>query len=285
MTAAIVTDRSLSEVGSVASVYTEYAAYLAGQAELAGAALAPALAAAPSLPTSVNASARLLWGPPVAFLATWESLITNGSRTPTEWNPTAYNDTAASLSGEPLTVLGDFYAKFNGTFACAALSGAARVASCADNATRAGLAGQLATLLPMDPSIGAATLVGMGVGNATAGWAETQALVSEILGNESGLAASWILHVWGTFPTGAVSAVGAAKFARDTVSNATIGHEPIPIPRGIYTQFVNAAGTASIVEVSFSVADDATNASGGDPVYADLPRIATTSRPRCTLPT
>jgi putative drug exporter of the RND superfamily len=64
-----------------------------------------------------------------------------------------------------------------------------------------------------------------------------------------------------------------AAWANATVAATTLANEPLPVPAGILSQFVNAAGTASIVSVGFSVSDDATNASGSQPVYSDLNRI------------
>ncbi|MGP8077437.1 MAG: MMPL family transporter [Thermoplasmata archaeon] len=273
VTAAIAADRSLSDVASIDSVYTMYAAYLAGEAELAGGVLGPALAASPSLPTTVNGTAALLWGPPVAFLATWESLIGNPLRTPTQWNPPAYNATAANLSGPELTVLSEFYTAFNGTADCAAKSVPTGVDACADGAARS--AENVTLLLPADPAIGTATLAAFGVEGYPATWAATQGVVAAILGAESGLSAAWILSVWTAFPDGVVGPAAAATFAATVVASTTLAHEPLPVPDGIYTQFVNAAGTASLVEVSFSVPDDYTNASGGTPVYTNLARIDT----------
>jgi len=272
VTTALRTNRSLSDVASVDSVYTEYAAYLAGEAEIAGGVLAPALASAPSLPESVNATAAVLWGPPVAFLATWESLIANTSRTPAQWDAPAFNATAANLSGPALEVLDAFYQGFNATPGCAGRSVPAGVDACADGANRAGVA-ENTTVLELFPGIGNVTLAGMGVENYTLGWPTVQGVVASILSDSSGLPTRWILTVWTAFPSGAVGPAAAAAFANTTVARATLASEPLPVPAGLYSQFVNRAGTASLIDVSFSVGDDYTNSTGGTPVYADLPRI------------
>ncbi|HTP53592.1 MAG TPA: MMPL family transporter [Thermoplasmata archaeon] len=273
VTAAIAADRSLSDVASVESIYTEFTSYLAGQVELASGVLAPALTGSPSLPDSVNATEAVLWAPPVTFLATWEALSANHSRSPAGWDLPAYNQTAANVTGPALASLREFYAEFNGSFACATLTPYANVEHCADLAVRAGARGNLATLLP-DPALGADVLAGMAVENASRGWNVTRAVGSVYLGNESGLPGTWIETVWIGFPSGVVSPAAAALYAEANVSAHTLAHESLPVPVGMYAQFVNRAGTASIVQVSFSVADDYTNGSGGDPVYADLPTIA-----------
>ncbi|MFY9717351.1 MAG: MMPL family transporter [Thermoplasmata archaeon] len=273
VTSALAIDRSLTDVAAVSSVYTEYTGYLAGEVELAGEVLGPAFSGSPSLPAVVNESAAILWAPPTEFLANWSSLIVNTSRTPSEWDLPAFHRTAANLSGAALTDLEEFYTPFNGTLACATLAPFAAVARCADIANRDGTRGHLAALLP-DPSIGTAVLTGMGVENYSLGWTTTLGVVVEVLGNQSGLAASWLLEVEQALGPAPVSPSSAAVYAAMTVSSRTLATEPLPVPKGIAGEFVNAAGTASVVEVTFSVADDSTNASGGDPVYADLPTIA-----------
>jgi len=273
VTAAIAGDRSLAEIAGVDSVYTDYSAYLAGQARIAGGVLAPALAGLPSLPTAANGSLALLWGPPAMYLATWEGLVPNATHTPYGWEPTAYNRTAANLSGPALSVLAAFYGAFHADATCAQLPGPLAIASCADNATRAGVAPLLGTLFPgPEAALGNASLAVGDVGNFTTG-PTLRWTVAGTLAAESGLRASWVRLVWEEFPTGTVGPGPAARFANATVANHTLSTEPLPVPPALYGQFVNRAGTATLIDVSFAVADDYTNASGGSPVYADLPRI------------
>lgn len=261
-------DRRLSDVQDVETIYTEYAGYLAGQAELAGGVLAPALASSPTLPVATNASESLLWGPPAAFLATWETLRPGAAR-----NPAADNATAANLTGPALVVLGEFYAEFNGSLDCAAdAAHPAALADCVDNATRTGVAGHLGALFGPDAALGSFALADAGVLNATL-WPTTQGVAAAFLGNESGLAPAWLRTVWTAFPQGTVGPGAADRFANTTVAATTLAHEPLPVPAGLRGQFVNGAGTASLVVIDFSVSDGYTNASGQAPVYADLPVI------------
>ncbi|HTW55065.1 MAG TPA: MMPL family transporter [Thermoplasmata archaeon] len=285
LTTALATDRGLAAVAGVSSVYTAYAGYLAGQAELVGGVLRPALETAPSLPDAINASAALLWGPPILFLGTWETLIANTSRTPAAWNPYAYNATAANLSGNAteLALLRAFYAGgspatpgFNGTPGCAGLANESLVVACADTAARSNFAPLLPTLVPADEvGIARAALDGLGIANASAPipWDVVRAVGAAYLGNASGLPAAWVDTVWTAFPDGVLTPSAAAAFANATVAAATLATEPLPVPLALASEFVAPHDAATIVEVEFSVADSATNASGGMPVYADLPKI------------
>ncbi len=271
-------DRGLSDIASVETVYSVYASYLAGEVRLAGGALGAALAALPSLPVAVNASSALLWGPPATFLAAWEARIANVSKTPAEWDYPAYRSVAANSSSASLTVLNDFYAQFNQTLGCAADAVPGPVSGCADNATRAGVGPSLASivpaaLLPVSPTV----LDSLGVLNASQTGAQRTASTL-FLSVTSGLPARWFATVWAAYPGDAATGSARLAYADRLIATTTLAAEPLPVPPAILGQFVDAAGTASIVEVSFSVADDYTNASGGDPVYADLGPITSLSQ-------
>jgi RND superfamily putative drug exporter len=80
-------------------------------------------------------------------------------------------------------------------------------------------------------------------------------------------------EVWTAFPTSVPSNSTAVLWANGTVTNATLWTEPLPVPNAIRSQFVNRAGTASLIEVGFTVSDSYTNGSGGAPVFADFGRI------------
>jgi uncharacterized membrane protein YdfJ with MMPL/SSD domain len=277
VTAAVIADRSLQVVASVSSVYTEFAAYLGGQARLAGGVVEGGLASSPPLPVAVNASAALLWGPPALFLSTWEGLVAHGT-SPANASYPAYVATNGSLTNASARlVLAAFYAGydddgagFNGTAACAAQPPTA-VAACATSTARTNVEPLIPSLVPSPAQrvVPAAVLGTLNVTNATLPAAQ-RATGSIILAGSSGLSSGWIDRVWTAFPSGVVTPGAAAAFANATVANATLANEPVPVPYGIESQFVDASGTAQLIDVSFSVADSATNASGGDPVYHDL---------------
>jgi uncharacterized membrane protein YdfJ with MMPL/SSD domain len=271
VTAALENDRSLTDVASVSSVYTEYSAYLSGQTELSGRILHAALVGVPPITTTVNESATLLWGPPARFVEYWQGLVANGT-SPALANYPAYVATNASLANATASVvLGAFYAVFNGSAACA--SHPVTVVPCADAAARTGEAPLIPTLFPPTERAAPDAVLGdIGVENLTE-WPSLQKVAATLIGPAAGLPIPFLLTVWNAFPGGVVAPGAADAWANATVARSTLASEPWPVPFGIYSQFVNPGGTASIVNVAFRVADDATNSSGGDPVYSDLGKI------------
>jgi len=286
VTRAVTTDRSLGEVADVASVYTRYASYLAGQVQLAGGGIEGAAHASPALLTSLNQTALLLWGTPAEFLLEWEGFASRLTGNASSANYPAYTATVAALGNNTpaLDVLKAFYvgyngstAGFNGSAACAADPPA--VVACVDRVARAEEAGLASVLLPPSgQALGVATLAGLGAENSTL-WPEVRATASTLVAGEVGLPAPWVDTVWTAFPSGAVTSAAALAWADAAVSNATLWTEPLPVPFAISSEFVNSAGTASLISVSFSVADDSTNASGDQPVFADLPALDNRVRP------
>ncbi len=282
VTAVLLTDRSLQEVSSVQSVYTAYSAYLAGQTRLAGGALESALTGPDPLPTEVNGSADLFWGPPAAFLATWENLSAGHGGNASVYNFPAYEATRSALGNDTagLTVLNAFYngydgspAGFNGSAACAATP--TNVASCANDVVRAQEGPLVPVLAPSSSGqLVARTVLGSLNTSTYSTWPAVRGTAAAIVGSEVDFPTSWVLGVWTAFPTGVVNATAAASFANATVEEAGgLSAQPLPIPHGIEAQFVDPTGTASIISVDFAVTDSYTNASGGTPVFADLPRI------------
>ena len=279
VTAALDGDRALSDVASVSSVYTGYGGYLTGQAELAIGVLASGLAASPPVPVAVNQSAALLWGPPAAFLGAWESLVANHTA-PAAANYPAYNSTLASLGGSApaIAVLNAFYSGnasvpgFNSTSGC--WTAPATVGACTNATARATESGLVPSLVPVpaDRVVPYAVLATLGVGNFTA-WPSVQSTASVVLATESGLAGGWVLRVWEAFPSGSATTSELAAWAAALVAASTLATEPLPVPVSISSQFVDPSGTAQIVQVTFSVGDSTSNASGGMPVYDDLARI------------
>jgi uncharacterized membrane protein YdfJ with MMPL/SSD domain len=281
VTAALLANRSLRDVTSVDSVYTSYAGFLAGQVLLASGAIAGAQAAHPSLTASVNATSGLLWGPPSLFFANWASLVANATGPWSSYNAPAYNQTASALGSNAtaLAVLNAFYAGYNGSATgfngsaaqCAQGPTLSDARACADGAARANEAPLLPTILPgpTATALGQAVLGGLAIENATA-WPSVETVAATVLGGEVNFTARWIVTVWNAFPSGVPSSAQALAWANGTVAASTLSTEPIPVPLALRAGFVNAAGTASLIQVSFSVADDATDASGAHPVYDDL---------------
>ena len=93
--------------------------------------------------------------------------------------------------------------------------------------------------------------------------------------NGTGLPASFLDLIRSTFPHGFPSPSAPYTWANATVAASTLATEPLPVPYSISAQFVAEGGTATIVQVYFSVADDYTDSSGGQPVYSDLGKIDT----------
>ncbi len=292
---ALAADRSLSAVASIDSVYSIYAGYLAGQLRLANGIVQQALAADPSIVNSVNGSATLFWGPPAQFLATWTHLV-DGGTSPRNASYPAFVATNASLANATATtVLTAFYdgysgdgAGWNGTADCASASNAT---TCATAAARLNEAPLIPVLVP-EPSqqaVPTAVLANLDATNASSATAQRSA-ASIVLAGESGLPAGWIATVWTAFPASVVTPAEAAAWATGAVANATLWTEPLPVPFAIRSQYVDPSGTAQIVVVAFSLADDATNASGGQPVYHDLgliddlvPGVLRASDPAATI--
>jgi uncharacterized membrane protein YdfJ with MMPL/SSD domain len=279
VTAALTSDRSLADLGSVNTVYTSYASYLAGQARLADGVLAAGLAGSPSVVGAVNQSAALLWAPPAVFVAAWSGLVANGSSGAAANYP-AWEATSAQFANSTpsLSVLDAFYngnasaPGFNRSGGC--WTDPATVVACADATARRTEVGLVPALAPdpADRAVPYAVLSTMAIGNWTT-WPTVQSASALVLGEGAGLSGAWVLRVWQATPSGSASPAALAAWATTIVAASSLAAEPLPVPYAIYTQYVDPSGTAQIVEVDFTVADDATNASGGDPVYADLGRI------------
>jgi len=275
ITAALNGDRSLTDIDSVANVYSGYTSYLTDQAQLALGVIEGGLDESPPVPVAVNESAALLWGPPATYVAAWTTEVGGGAGAPAANYP-AYVAARAQLGSDTpaLAVLGAFYygasgaAGFNNSSACWTL---AEVVACSDAVARATVAGLVPTLLP-DPSLGATVLGTLGIENFTS-WSAVRTTTSIALGAGAGLAGTWIATVWEAFPALAPPPGALASWTAGLVANATLAAEPLPVPYAIRSPFVDPSGTAQIIQVTFTVSDSTTNASGGMPVYADLGRI------------
>ena len=277
---AIAADRSLQYLQSLESVYSEYAQYLAGQVQLAGTILGQALANVTPLPSAVNESAELLWGPPALFLGTWLGLVNASACHPNlaACNYPAYVSSAAALANSTasLIVLNAFYnasdGGFNRTAGCS--SDLATVVACTDATARATEGPLIPTLVPNPAEQGVpyAALAGLGAENFTL-WPSVQAVAAGVLSATAGLPANFYVTVWDAFPHGFPSSEASLAWANLTVASTTLAAEPLPVPYAIYSEFVAPSGAAQVVRVDFSVSDDYTSRSGKQPVYADLGTI------------
>ena len=266
VTIALENDRSLTDVAGVSSVYTTYSAYLAGQAVIAGGVLGPGFA-------EFNASAELVWGPPTTFLNYW-NLTYPHYPTPQDANYPAYEYARNATAGNSTAgaLLDGFYGAFNTTpLDCAA--DPSTVVACTDAAARQGETPLLPTLFPADVRPFPSTaLSALGVTNWTNGSSVIPAAYAAIA-LESGLPVPFLAEVWTAFPGTPVTPPLAAEWAHGTVAASTLWTEPLPVPHGISAPYVAPNGRAQVVDVEFTVADDSTNSSGGDPVYSDLGKI------------
>jgi putative drug exporter of the RND superfamily len=129
---------------------------------------------------------------------------------------------------------------------------------------------------PSLPDLSGITSVYTEYSSYLAGQAElAERFIAEGMGNESGLPPSFLALVNATFPHGFPSPSAPFTWANATVAASTLATEPLPVPFSIYASFVAPGGTATIVQVYFSVADGYTDSSGGQPVYSDLGKIDT----------
>lgn len=274
VTTALLRDRTLTAIGSIDSVYTDYSAYLAGDVQIAASGLRAALAGPVPLPVAVNGSAALLWGPAATFVAQWEHLGADPAA-----NDPAYQYAQAVYAGSPnaTLVLSAFYngygstdAGFNGTLDCAGQPGA--VIACANTAVLTNVPPLFSVVLPNDAesqAIGRATLAVLGVQNYTS-WPSVRFVAVEVLSGPVGLPPNWLLQVWIEFPDTAPTPSMAAAFANATVARATLWTEPFPVPRSILSEYVSPGRTAQLIVVTFEVPDDFTGPGGSTPVYSDI---------------
>jgi len=114
VTGALDADRSLTNVGSVSSVYTAFGGYLTGEAAIAIGILRAGVIGPLSVPVAVSDSVALFWAPPSIYVREWQGLVANGTPAPAANYP-AYEETAGALRNESgnstpaLAVLGAFY--------------------------------------------------------------------------------------------------------------------------------------------------------------------------------
>ncbi|MCI4336852.1 MAG: MMPL family transporter [Thermoplasmata archaeon] len=280
VTTAIAADRELTYVDSIDSVYTAYQSYLTGLTEIAGATIAASLATSPTLPSAVNNSASLVWGPPAAFLGNWEGLVAaHPSTPPADWNYAAFNETSAGFAANPAarSVLSAFYngpndtvGGFNGSLGCATES-SANWDGCAIAATRIGVAPLLASLLGagLATQVGGLALSELGVSNFTDPASERNVSVI-FLAAEAGEPGAWVSRVWSEFPSGLASVASIASWTATLAFDEPVADYPLPIPPSILTSFVDPSNDATIIFVSYSEDSGYTTPDGSTPIYSDV---------------
>jgi len=286
ITAALESDRSLEYVGSIQSVYTEYASFLAGQAQLAEGVLeAPtgnnsSLPAIQALPAAVNQSAQLLWGVPALFMTEWTGFVVNGT-CPANFGDCNYPAYEATLSAGGMgpaqaRVLDSFYSGYNNSgsgFNATCRTVPPPVAVCAQGVARANDALVVPRLFPApDQAVAFAVVGNLSLENFT-DWSSIQRTVTAVLSPTTGVPAGFLTTIWDAFPNGFPTPGAPDAWANATVADSTLATEPLPMPYAISSQFVAPAGTAQVVQVYFSQSDDYTDSSGNQPVYSDLGKI------------
>jgi putative drug exporter of the RND superfamily len=282
VTQAIATDPRLQDVSSVSSMYSAYQGYLAGEAQLALGFLHGALTTSPPLPTAVNESSDLVWGPSAAYANAWIGLYDANSSTPVQTlNWEAFNETSASLgAGAAQQVLAAFYAGYGGvpgfnetSIACLDTAPLSALLGCVETATRETLAVAIPAIVPgtANESLPFFVLQNLGLGNFTAEPAVHSATVG-FLSLEVGIPENWLGLVWAEFPTGTGSGPAVSAWT-GTIANGTPSQYPLPVPASITTAFESPNGNAALIVVGFSVSDGYTAHNGSMPVFYDLSRL------------
>jgi putative drug exporter of the RND superfamily len=280
---AIVADTNLQDVSSVNSLYSAYQGYLSGQTKLALSFLRAALTASPTLPTSVNNSATLVWGPSSLYVNVWLNLYVNDSVPLPNVDWEAFNQAWGMLSVEPAPAQAVLAAFYNGTstgpgfnqspIACLGSTPIANLLACAQTANRVSLPGAIPVLVPgaANDTLPLYTLQILGIQNFTAAPA-THNATAGFLGLEVGFSSSWMGRVWAEFPggNGSTPAINAWTL---TIADGAPSQYPLSVPPAITSSFVSPNGQAALIIVGFGVSDGYTSPNGSDPVFQDLARL------------
>jgi putative drug exporter of the RND superfamily len=281
---AIANDSHLQDVSSVTSLYSAYQGYLGGEAQLALGFIGGALTSSPPLPTGVNDSAGLVWGPPALYVGVWVNLVVNGTP-PATANWEAFDQAWGMLGVEPSpalpqAVLAAFYngsapgEGFNvSSSACLGSSPLNNVEMCAQTAARVSLPGAISVLIPgaANESLPLYTLQALGIANFTSEPAVHNATVG-YLSVAAGIPATWLGLVWNEFPGGTASTGAVAKWTGN-IANGSPSLYPLPVPPALTAAFSSPNGDAALIVVSFTVSDGYTSPNGSTPVFDDLSQI------------
>ena len=281
---AISTDSRLTYVSSVSTVYSAYQEYLDGQAQLALGFLAEALHTTPSLPTTINESAGLVWSAPAVYVNTWLDLVNNETLTPAEANAPAFNQTWQELAEDSPAALPMLAAFYNGsssgsgfnssaTSTCLAVDPITTVTQCADQAGRNALPAEIVELIPglANESLPLFVLQNLGIENYTVEVAVHEVTV-EFLSTTTGIPAGWLGAVWTEFP-GAIGGTAAVADWTTSIADGSPSLYPLPVPATLTASFQSPNGDATLIIVGFTVSDGYIAPNGSAPVFDDLRQI------------
>lgn len=275
----LTSDRNLTYLAGVSSLYSAYGGYLGGLTQLADGVIGTAGSGPGSLLFLMNGTAAIEWAPTAAFVADWQQLVAaHPSSSAAEWNPVAERQTLANFSGGPGgAAFEDFYGGtglpgFNGTSNCAA--DPAAVVGCADGAARAGIGPELTTLFSggQPQEVASVDLGTLGVENYSS-WPSVRNSTADLLAPSAGLPAAWLSEVWSVRPTAGWSATVADAWAQTIANTTPVASWPLPVPVSIHSDFVSADGTATLVFVAFTQDDGYTTSTGATPIYSDVLEI------------
>jgi putative drug exporter of the RND superfamily len=281
--AALTSNSGLTYVSSVDSVYSAYQGYLSGQTQLALGFISAALTANPSLPTAINASAGLVWGPPALYVRVWLNLYQNQSVSPPAVNWEAFNQTWGMLGASSFLeqqVLAAFYngsssgSGFNASAGtCLGSTPSVNLPACAQAAAESALPGAIPLIVPgaQNDSLPDFALSVLGLTNFTSTPTIHNA-TARYIGVQSGIPFNWVLLVWGQFPSANPAASSIATWTGG-IANGTPALYPLPVPPALTAAFVSPGGNAALIVVSFTLPDGYTFPNGTDPVFDDLSRI------------
>jgi putative drug exporter of the RND superfamily len=269
---AIGANGSLTHLAGVDSLYTAYGAYLGGVAQIAWGALEPALAG--GLGTATNQTATVVWGTVAAYLSEWQSLVASNPGTPSNAEDApAYNATATSLSGNAAAeaVLAQFYGSpaTPGFNASACGNDPSTVVACSQTVARAALSSSPSvTQVPTGPQV----LAELGPSNYSSLLLQ-QTIVATYVADGVGLPAALLLALdeADLSPTASTPALDA--WADQIAQNETVAEWPMPVPLGVYEQYVSSNGAASLVLVEYDVSDSYTTSTGANPDFEDVDTI------------
>ena len=280
---AIQSDPKIHYVGSVEDLYSAYGEYLTLDATVGLRAIGASLAMSPSLPVALNQSAQLVWGAPATYVQIWNQvagqLPANTSAGAANWPAFQEAQTALNSSAVAEAVLANFYngynasvPGFNGTVSASCL-GQHNIVPCADASERVTFPLLLPSLLPnvteQAPAI--TVLQHLGIENLT-NWPSIQQAGAALLGPETGLPASWVYLLWRAFPTGQATESQLMAWTVGLAESLPLREYPFPVPNRLMTSFVNPAGNATLLVVSFTQ-DTSYTENGTTPVYTDVDEI------------
>ena len=280
---AITNDSRLPYMNSVSSLYSAYQGYLDGEAQLALGFIRSALSTVPPLPTAVNDSAGLVWGPSALYVEVWVNLVANDSVPPSTANWEAFDQSWGMLAPEGPTAQAVLAAFYNGSAsgpgfnasssACLGSSPLVNVLTCVQSATRTAVPGEIPVLIPGagNDTLPLYTLEALDISNFTSEPALHNATVG-YLSLATGMSSDWLGLVWNEFPSGSGSVGGVATWTGD-IANASPALYPLPVPPALTAAFSSPNGNAALIVIGFSVSDGFTSPNGSTPVFDDLTRI------------